>query len=143
VEIHTRSTELVIPLLVQPIVFSLLLVLLFDAGLFEVDEAKPLGYVQLLFFMGFFGFMAAVLNSSQEIVREIAVFRRERMVGIRVFPYLASKLAFFIPALFLINGLIVGILRVTNRLPAEGVDVYGPLLTHALSLAPSAGQNIL
>lgn len=140
-EIHTRSAELVIPYLVQPIALSLLVMALFDGGLYWENAPNPSQYVQLLFLVVLVGFLVGLLNAVQEIVREDAVFRRERMVGLGVAPYVLSKVGFLAPALLVVDLVIIATLRLTNRLPSEGLSVYGALIS-TVFLATLGGMAV-
>ncbi len=51
-----------------------------------------------------------VSNSAREIVKEASIFRRERMVNLRLGPYLASKLVVLMGLCFIQNFVMLGIL---------------------------------
>jgi len=80
-------------LLAQAPVVALLVVLVFgkQASSREVQDyvlAKPL----TIFLTGLAALWFGCSNSVREIVGEWAIFRRERMVGLQLWPYLLSKL---------------------------------------------------
>jgi hypothetical protein len=47
----------------------------------------------MLFMACLIGVLVGTITSVREIVKENAIYRRERMVAVRVFPYVASKVA--------------------------------------------------
>jgi hypothetical protein len=71
----------------------------------------------------FFGLTYGLLM----ICTEFAIFHRERLVNLGIAPYVLSKLAVLVPVLALVVALMLGVLRLTHRLPADGWDLYGPL----------------
>jgi ABC-type multidrug transport system ATPase subunit/pSer/pThr/pTyr-binding forkhead associated (FHA) protein len=69
----------------------------FDMDSFLNSESAPdkmamQGKV-ILFLLVLFSMMCGTINSVREIVRESAVYRRERTVNLRIFPYVMSKMA--------------------------------------------------
>lgn len=114
-------------LIMPPILFSVLALALFKSGVFErtTNSAAPL---QILFLIAFSAFIFGLLFGVQEIVKEFAIFRRERMVNLGILPYVLSKTTFLAPLLAVLLMVMVGILRLTGRLPASGFDVYSRLL---------------
>ena len=87
------------------------------------------------------GFTFGLLYGIQIIAREFPIFRRERLVGQGVVPYVLSKLTFLLPLITLSSTIMLVILAVTGRFPsdcpggcgAEGdgnviIDFYAPLL---------------
>jgi hypothetical protein len=56
------------------------------------------------------------------------VFRRERLAGLSVVAYLASKIAVLLPLLAAVNVTMLAVLRVLDRLPDADVRTYAVLL---------------
>jgi ABC-type multidrug transport system permease subunit len=84
-------------LLAQAPIIAILLVLVFGAA--SRAHATPLEQQQamsataaVLFFMNIAAMWFGCSNAAREVVAEWAVFSRERMVGLRLLAYLASKL---------------------------------------------------
>jgi ABC-type multidrug transport system ATPase subunit len=66
-----------------------------DANIFKTP-ATPLAQgdaQKFLFVMAFSAVMFGCINASREIVKELAVYRRERTVNLGILPYLFSKIA--------------------------------------------------
>ena len=97
-------------LLVQPLVIALMLLLVMTAKL-----PRDFIYFVLALVAVWFGTSVA----SREIVRERLVFKRERMVNLKLFPYLISKLV--------VLGFIVGLQCALLFLPLKFFDVIGLL----------------
>jgi hypothetical protein len=127
-------------LFLQPIVITLLLLALFKPGTFARGTLNPAPAVESLLViclaMVFFG----ISFGLNEICQEWVIFFRERMVNLKILPYVMSKVAILLPFLLLIDVLVLVVLRATGRLPADGLDVYAALfftlaLTEAVGLA--------
>jgi len=81
-------------LLLQAPIVAVILVLLIQFMLKPtVFTAKPLPITaeQVLFIMSFVAVLFGCNNSAREIVKEIQIYRRERMVNLGIMPYLFSK----------------------------------------------------
>ncbi|MEX0657565.1 MAG: ATP-binding cassette domain-containing protein [Egibacteraceae bacterium] len=127
-ELYVRNPPRMIPLFAQPVIFAALLIALFRTDLFEPGPNNPTSAFQLLFFLSMTAFLFGLLYGVQEIVKEFAIFRRERLVNLAVFPYLLSKTTFLAPVLALAVTVMVAMMWVTDRLPDEGLNVYAPLM---------------
>jgi ABC transport system ATP-binding/permease protein len=66
------------------------------------------------------------------------VFRRERLAGLSVGAYVASKVAALLPVLALVSAVLLGVLRVLGRLPAMSWHVYVLLFVTIVIEATSA-----
>ena len=66
------------------------------------------------------------------------MFRRERLAGLSVTAYVASKVAALLPVLAVVSAVLLGVLRGLGRLPATGWDVYGVLFATVVIEAVSA-----
>ncbi len=139
--LYARNPGRVIPLIVQPLIFALLLVLLFRSGLFDLGSENPTGAFQLLFIFSLTCFLFGLLFGVQEVVKEYAIFHRERLVNLAVLPYLLSKVAFLAPVLVVCVAAMTLILWGTGRLPDAGWDTYGRFLL-TLSLTAWCGLAI-
>ena len=123
-----RKPQNLMPLLMQPVVISLLILSLFRSGIFHTTTDSPNTAMQMVYTFDFVMFLFGLLFGAQEMVRETAIFRRERTVGVRVAPYLLSKATFLGPLLALVGTAMTTVFWLTGRLPDRGFDVYGPLL---------------
>jgi ABC transport system ATP-binding/permease protein len=115
------------PLIGQAVTMTVLLMSLFNAGVW--DEGKdPNLALQLILLLSFMSFLVGLLMSVQDIVKELPIILRERMVGLGVGPYMLSRTTFLLPAVTFSVSVTVGTLWLTDRLPARGSEFYGPLL---------------
>jgi len=138
-DLYARFPSSFIPLVMQPVIFTLLLLALFSTDLFSVDAENPNAALQLVYIFAFMVFLFGLLFGVQEIVKERAIFFRERMVNVGVVPYLLSKTSFLAPLLVVCVIGMTLLLRITDRLPDRSLtDVYIPLVI-TLSLTAFAG----
>ena len=131
-EVYLRNPSRFGPMLGPPLMFSLLLLALLGRGVFEADTPDPTGAVQILFLMAFAAFTFGLMYGLQEIVKEFAIFRRERLVDLGVVPYLLSKTTFLVPVLVVSTLLLVVIPWAGGRLPEMDAGIYGRLLVTLL-----------
>jgi ABC-type multidrug transport system ATPase subunit len=116
------------PLLMQPVIMTVLLLVLFEADIFEPSGEISTAPTALLFTLCFLTFNFGLLYGITTISAEMAIFRRERMVNLGTGPYLFSKTSFLGPLLLAAVVFMTAALWALGRLPDEGFDVYGPLL---------------
>ena len=124
-------------LLIQAPVIGLLLVMVAPpAGLTGGRiEAK-----KLVFMLATTGVWFGVINAAREICKEDAVLRRERLGGVRAGPYLGSKVLVLFLLVLVQSALLLGVVAVRIRLPADGVLVPALLeLYVSIALAGLAG----
>jgi len=61
--------------------------------IFDLERGSASQAVTMLFMAAIITILVGTITSVREIVKEDAVYRRERMVGLRVMPYVGSKVA--------------------------------------------------
>lgn len=125
--IHRKPQNLM-PLLMQPVVISLLILSLFKPSIWDPATRNANTAMQLVYTFDFVMFLFGLLFGAQEMVKETSIFRRERTVDVRVLPYLLSKASFLAPLLALVATAMTAVFYFTDRLPPDaGSDVYVPL----------------
>jgi ABC-type multidrug transport system ATPase subunit/CRP-like cAMP-binding protein len=139
-DIHLRNKDLLLPVVAQPIVLSVLLLALFESGVFKAGRPNATAPLQLVFLLAFNAFLLGLLSSVQEIVKELPIFR-ERSVGVGTVPYLLSKTTFLVPAVLAGCFIMASVVWATNRLPDTGWSMFGPLLL-AMGMAGMAGMAL-
>ena len=82
------KTNLIIMLLQAPVVGILLALMFHDAQESPMKRAAP------IFFMCVAAIFFGCFNACREIVSERSIYKRERMVNLKVIPYVLSKFAF-------------------------------------------------
>jgi ABC transport system ATP-binding/permease protein len=125
-------------LLGSPVLVTAMMATLFTRGAFDIGSAEGVGPAQIVFWIAFDGFFFGLTYGLLQIVGEMAVFRRERLAGLRVGAYVASKVATLLPVLAAVSAVLLGVLRALGRLPALGWHVYALLFVTIVIEAMSA-----
>lgn len=122
-ELLARNRLTLAILVGSPVVIALMFLMLFRPGAFDPVTSSPNTAVMILFWIAFGGFFFGLTYGLAQICDEFAILRRERRAGLRIVPYLLSKVAAVLPLLCLVDALLLGLLSVTDRLPA--LDLAG------------------
>jgi ABC transport system ATP-binding/permease protein len=138
VDVLVRNRLTMAVLLGSPVLVTAMMATLFKRGAFDPGSAAGVGPAQILFWIAFDGFFFGLTYGLLQIVGEMAVFRRERLAGLSVAAYVASKVAALLPVLAAVSAVLLGVLRVLGRLPAAGWDVYALLFVTIVLEATSA-----
>src|SRR3954454_8250026 len=125
-------------LLGSPVLVTVMMATLFKRGAFDPGSAADVGPAQIVFWIAFDGFFFGLTYGLLQIVGEMAVFRRERLAGLSVAAYVASKVTALLPVLAGVSAVLLGVLRVLGRLPALGWHVYALLFVTIVIEATSA-----
>lgn len=125
-------------LLGSPVLVTAMMATLFTRGAFDFGSAAGVGPAQIVFWIAFDGFFFGLTYGLLQIVGEMAVFRRERLAGLRVGAYVASKVTTLLPVLAAVSAVLLGVLRALGRLPAVGWHVYALLFVTIVIEAMSA-----
>jgi ABC-type multidrug transport system permease subunit len=67
------------------------------------------------------------INAAKEVVKELPVFRRERLAGLNIAPYLASKVAVLGMLCLVQTAALLAIVSLKADLPTAGALVWAPL----------------
>jgi ABC transport system ATP-binding/permease protein len=92
--ILTRDrSSLILMLLVAPGVGSLdfLIASILGRDLFNYKTGNAINTSVALFLMCVYALMVGAVSQMREIVKEASIYKRERLVNLRIFPYVASK----------------------------------------------------
>jgi len=81
---------------------------------------------KLLFMAALAVVLLGLFGASYEIVKERPVYRRERMVNLRIGPYLLSKVVVLFLFALVQCGALLGALRLAVDIPVDGVLLPGP-----------------
>lgn len=137
-EVLFRNRLTLAVLLGSPVLVTAMMATLFKRGAFDPGGTADVGPAQIVFWIAFDGFFFGLTYGLLQIVGEIAVFRRERLAGLRVGAYVASKITALLPVLAAVNAGLLAVLRVLGRLPAVGWQVYVLLFVTMVIEATSA-----
>ncbi|MEX0784104.1 MAG: ATP-binding cassette domain-containing protein [Dehalococcoidia bacterium] len=110
-----------------PVLVIAMMTVLFRPGAFDINDPSPSATIMILYWVAFGSFFFGLTYGLLQIVTEMHIFQRERLVNLHVAPYVLSKVAVLAPILIVVNFAMIGVLRATDRLPSEGMDVYGPI----------------
>jgi ABC transport system ATP-binding/permease protein len=138
VDILFRNRLTLAVLLGSPVLVTVMMATLFKRGAFDTYGAADIGPVQVVFWIAFAGFFFGLTYGLLQIVGEMAVFRRERLAGLSVGAYVASKVTALLPLLAGVSAVLLGVLRMLGRLPAAGWDVFAFLFVTIVIEAASA-----
>ncbi|BAH55143.1 putative ABC transporter ATP-binding protein [Rhodococcus opacus B4] len=138
VDVLLRNRLTLAVLLGSPVLVTAMMATLFQRGAFDPRGAADLGPAQIVFWIAFAGFFFGLTYGLLQIVGEMAVFRQERLAGLSVSAYVASKVAALLPVLAGVSALLLGVLRALGRLPDVGWHVYAFLFVTIVIEATSA-----
>ncbi len=138
VDVLARNRLTLAILLGSPVLVTAMMATLFKRGAFDPGNAADVGPAQIVFWIAFDGFFFGLTYGLLQIVGELAVFRRERLAGLRVGAYVASKVTALLPVLAAVSAVLLVVLRALGRLPAVGWDVYASLFATIVIEATSA-----
>lgn len=138
VDVLCRNRLTLAILLGSPVLVTAMMATLFKRGEFDPGSAAGVGPAQIVFWIAFDGFFFGLTYGLLQIVGEMAVFRRERLAGLSVGAYVASKVTALLPVLASVSAVLLVVLRALGRLPAAGWDVYALLFATILIEATSA-----
>jgi ABC-type multidrug transport system ATPase subunit len=131
-------------LLGSPLVILLMFLMLFRAGAFEPATASPSTSVMILFWIAFGGFFFGLTYGLLQICTELPIVRRERFAGVGLAPYVLSKVVVLTPLLALVDLLLLGLLRLLDRLPALDAASFASMyLTLLLTTVAALGLGLL
>jgi ABC-type multidrug transport system permease subunit len=120
------------------VLVTVMMATLFRRGAFDPGSAADVGPAQIVFWIAFDGFFFGLTYGLLQIVGEMAIFRRERLAGLSVVAYVASKVTALLPVLAAVSAVLLLVLRALGRLPAVGWHIYALLFVTMLIEATSA-----
>lgn len=128
----------------SPVIVLAMFLMLFRAGAFDPATVSPSTSVMIVFWIAFGGFFFGLTYGLLQICTELPIFRRERLTGVRLVPYVLSKIVVLLPMLAAVDLLLLGLLRILDRLPAVGVRDFSALyVTLLLATAAALGLGLL
>jgi ABC transport system ATP-binding/permease protein len=106
-------------LLAQSPIIALLLLAVFPANVFNHDSPAAPGLAakgsMLLFCMVISALLFGIVNAARELTKERPIYRRERLINLRILPYLLSKIV-VLSGLCVIQSILLGLI-VGLRIP--------------------------
>lgn len=141
-EVLIRDTRNLLTLIGQAPMIGLLLALLAKPKALVAfitahgldDQAGKAGdATKVLLLLALTAVWLGTINASREVVKEIAIWRRERLAGVAVVPYLGSKVVLLSIMAAVQNFLFLFVVSLRVQLPSEGV-VAGAALEFYVTL---------
>lgn len=83
------------------------------------------------------------INAAREVVRELPIFARERQAGLRILPYLASKMAVLGVLAAIQVALLLGVVLLKVHVPIRGVFTFGTVEIYTTLLLTALAAETL
>ena len=112
--------------------------ILFRPGAFDFQDPSPSSMVMIGFWVVFAAFFFGLTYGLLQICTERTILRRERLVGLRLGAYVASKVTILVPFLLLVVVATLGVLRLLDRLPNRSLSTYASIGVSLLLCAVAA-----
>ncbi|MFF7886499.1 ATP-binding cassette domain-containing protein [Streptomyces sp. NPDC007916] len=122
----------------SPVMIVAMFAVLFRAGAFDRAAPDPGSTAMIIFWIAFGAFFFGLTYGLLQICTELPVLRREWLAGLRIGPYVASKLTTMLPVLAVADVLLLVVLRALDRLPAAGWGTYGSLFVSSVLASAAA-----
>jgi ABC-type multidrug transport system ATPase subunit len=126
-ETLTRNRLTLAILLGSPALVIGMFAILFRPGAFDVQDPSPSSMVMIGFWVVFAAFFFGLTYGLLQITTERTILRREHLVGLRLAPYVASKVTVLVPFLLLVIVGMLAVLRLLDRLPSRPLAVYASI----------------
>jgi ABC-type multidrug transport system ATPase subunit len=125
-------------LLASPVLVVGMFAILFRPHAFDFRNPSPSSMVMIGFWVVFAAFFFGITYGLLQICTEHTIVRRERLVGLRLGAYVASKVTVLVPFLLVVIVAMLGVLRLLGRLPARPISTYASMGTSLLLCAIAA-----
>ena len=86
-----------------------------------VDAADPIKAHKLLFLMACAAAWFGIINSVRELVKEAAIYQRERNIGVSIGAYIASKMAVLTLVAIVQTALLVSVVALRFEMPGASI----------------------
>ncbi|KGF72899.1 ABC transporter ATP-binding protein [Neosynechococcus sphagnicola sy1] len=145
-------TNLLLTLAIAPLL-AMLDFFTWKSNLFDATHGSAAQALTMLFVTALVAVMVGAMTTMRELIKEVEVYRRERMIGLQVLPYVLSKV--WIGALLAIyqGGAYLLVIKLAVNLPG-GLEVtwqmyvtlvlaiFGGMVTGLLVSAIAPNQNV-
>ena len=137
-ETFVRNPLTLAILLGSPVLVVGMFAILFRPGAFDFQDPSPSSMVMIGFWIVFAAFFFGVTYGLLQICTERTIVRRERLAGLRLGAYVASKVTVLVPFLLVVIVAMLGVLRLLDRLPERSLATYGSMTVGLLLCAVAA-----
>src|SRR5205085_3158565 len=100
----------------SPALVVRLFAILFRPGAFDFQDPSPSSMVMIGFWVVFAAFFFGLTYGLLQLCTERTILRPERLVGLRLSSYVASKVTIFVPFLLFVIAAMLCVLRLLYRL---------------------------
>jgi ABC-type multidrug transport system ATPase subunit/pSer/pThr/pTyr-binding forkhead associated (FHA) protein len=114
-------------LLLQAPVIGYLITLVAPSGALVGKHANEPDAKTVLFMLSTVAVWFGIINAAREIAKESAVYRRERLAGLSIGPYVLSKVLVLTLLVVVQSAALLAVVGTEVNLPANGVWLKGPL----------------
>ena len=111
----------------SPALVIAMFAVLFRPGAFDFENPSPSSMVMIGFWVVFAAFFFGLTYGLLQICTERTILDRERLVGLRLGAYVASKVTVLVPFLLIVIVGMLGVLRALDRLPARPLTTYASI----------------
>ncbi len=111
-------------LLLQAPIVGLVLALVAGDNIFA-DGKSPVTSQRVLFIMAIVAVWFGCSNAARELTKENAIYLRERLVNLKVLPYIMSKVTVLSALCFIQSVTLVGIVMLRSGVPGNGAFLPG------------------
>ena len=125
-ELLRRDRINLLVLLLQAPIIAIILAIVIKDGVFE-DSKPPVDAQKVLFMLAVAAVWLGTNNSAREITKENPVYQRERLVNLRVFAYIMSKVVVLAVLCLVQSILLTGIVLAKAGFPTGGGLLPAPL----------------
>ena len=137
-ETFVRNPLTLAILLASPALVVGMFAILFRPGAFDFQDPSPSSMVMIGFWIVFAAFFFGLTYGLLQICTERTIVRRERLVGLRLGAYVASKVTVLVPFLLVVIVAMLGVLRLLDRLPDRPLSTYASMAVGLLLCAIAA-----
>lgn len=123
-ELVLRDKVNLLVLLLQAPIIGLVLALVAGDNIFA-DGKQPVTTQRVLFILAVVAVWFGTSNAAREITKENAIYMRERLVNLKVLPYIMSKVAVLSGLCFIQSVTLVGIVMLRSGVPGNGAFLPG------------------
>lgn len=131
-DLLTRSRLTLAIMIGCPAIIIVMFLMMFRPGAFDFAHPSPSTSAMILFWIAFGGFFFGLTYGLSQICDEFPILRRERIVGLRILPYLLSKVTLMLPVLAVVDAVLLAVLAGTGRLPSLSAAGLGELMVSLL-----------
>ena len=137
-ETFVRNPLTLAILLASPVLVVGMFAILFRPGAFDLEHPSPSSMVMIGFWIVFAAFFFGITYGLLQICTERTIVHRERLVGLRLGAYVASKVTVLVPFLLVVIVAMLGVLRLLDRLPSRPLATYASMTLSLLLCAVAA-----